>query len=79
MCLIFQENPGSRAYKLVAYKRKKCSRQVWIVASVFSKNAQNQSYETNLSLRTVGSWSDKAAPQCPWVGPIWPSTEVHWA
>jgi len=23
MCLIFQENPGSRAYKLVAYKIKK--------------------------------------------------------
>ena len=22
MCLIFQENPGSRAYKLVAYKKK---------------------------------------------------------
>ena len=24
MCLIFQENPGSRAYKLVAYKKEMC-------------------------------------------------------
>ena len=25
MCLIFRENPGSRAYKRVAYKKKMCS------------------------------------------------------
>ena len=43
------------------------------------KNIANIFIEKSKNAHTVGSWSDKAAPQCPWVGPIWPSTEVHWA